>query len=472
MPVRSARLFTVKHHLNFLQPPTTTDPDQQNRYAVLNTLFLGTLAIVAVALVIVSINYFVLRLRYVAPRLGIITATALLMTMLYAKRQRYYRLASYGLLAFYMVAATAVAWTWSAETPVGVLLFALVIIFSGILLGARYALYATVLSVIILILLTWLAASGAIRPDMSWGTTLPGPYDIAVFAIILGNLALVSWLFNRSMEQSLHRAQQSEHALRRQKQLLEVKVVQRTREVQTAHLERVQEMYRFAELGQLSVGLLHDVANYLSVLSLDIEDLKQAHENRSVVMRRVQQSIRHLNSLISQVRSQVKDESATTRFNIADELDQVIKLLEYKAASKRVTLQRVPTAHNTLWYTGSINHFWQIMTNIISNAIDAYEEVDRANRMVLIRAESTEGSIIITVTDYGIGISPNKLQKIFEPFYSSKKHGTGIGLAITKRMIEKGFGGTIKAACSPKDGTTFTLTLPIHEAVKLTDKHR
>jgi signal transduction histidine kinase len=267
---------------------------------------LGTLGLIFVAFAVVCVNFLLLHLTYLWPRILVIGLLAGFMTALYARRHQYYRFAAYSLLVFYFVAATGAIVIWGGETPVGVLLFALVIIFSGILLGARFSLYALCLSVAILAIFTILARAGVVQPDMSWASRLAGIYDIAVFAIILGNLALVSWLFNRSMERSLGRARRSEQALRRQKQLLEVKVEERTRQVQAAHMERVQEMYRFAELGHISVALLHDVANYLSVLSLDIEDLKETRRNRSAVMERVQESIHHLNSLISNVRHQVK----------------------------------------------------------------------------------------------------------------------------------------------------------------------
>jgi signal transduction histidine kinase len=177
-------------------------------------------------------------------------------------------------------------------------------------------------------------------------------------------------------------------------------------------------------------------------------------------MRRVQDSIRHLNGLVSQVRSQIKGEIATARFNIADEIDQVVKMLEYKARGHDVTIiwQSEPRRQE-LFYSGSVNHFWQIITNLISNAIDAYEGKHDARRVLLHVARDASG-IRIHVTDFGVGIPKVKQEKIFEPFYSTKKAGTGIGLAIVKRMVEKDFGGTINITSKPGQGTTFTITLP------------
>jgi signal transduction histidine kinase len=448
----------------FLFAIRSTDPDQRSREIALRTLFLGTLGLILVALVVDCVNYFFLQLHYLATRIGIIGILAVVMSIFYyAVLRGRYALASYGLLAFYSAAATIATWQWGIEVPVGVLLFALVVIFSGILLGARYSLYALGLVIGVQTTFVALVDAGTVYPDISWAATSAGFYDVAVFAIILGNMALISWLFNRSMEHSLRRARRSEQALLNQKNLLEVKVEERTREVQEANFERIQELYRFAELGHMGVALLHDMGDYLAVLSLDIEDLTQARQNRSAVIHRVQQSTRRLNNLLGQVRNQIKGDAVVTRFNITDEIDQVVKMLERKASAQQVaTIWRQPPQRKRLYYKGSINYFWQVMTNLISNAMDAYDDKHMVKRRVEVTAERTASVIVITITDFGTGIPKTQLEKIFDPFYSTKRNGMGVGLAITKRMIEKDCGGTIQAVSNPKHGTTFTITLPLH----------
>jgi signal transduction histidine kinase len=198
------------------------------------------------------------------------------------------------------------------------------------------------------------------------------------------------------------------------------------------------------------------------VLSLDIEDLKQEHKNRSAVIRRVQQGMKRLDNLVAHTRNQINGEVIATTFNIVDEIDQAITILVAKSDKKRVhiTWQNQPDRKN-LQYTGSVNQFWQIITNVISNAIDAYDGIDSKQypkRDVLISVRQEPASIVIQVTDFGVGIASSKITKIFEPFYSTKQQSTGVGLAIVKQMIEKNFGGTISAA-STSDGTTFTIRL-------------
>jgi signal transduction histidine kinase len=440
----------------------STEPDQRSRELILRVLYLGTLGISFVALTSISVNYFVLNMHYLVLRVIIVGITTIFMTALYvATLRQHYTLASYALLIFYFAGATATVWQWGVETPIATLLFALVVIFAGILLGARYSLYATAIIILMLVAFIRLTEVGIAHPDTSWATTPTHEHDLITFGVILGNIALISWLFNRSMQQSLIRAQRSERALLRQKKMLEFKVEERTRQLQVAHLDRMQELYRFAELGHLGVGLLHDLGNYLTVLSLDVEDLKLEHENRSAVMSRVQQGIKRLDNLVTHTRHQINGEIITTTFNVADEIDRAVSILAVKSDKKHIRIMWQPQPdRKKLQYVGSVNQFWQIITNIISNAVDAYDEAREfhSKNRILLDAHREGSDIVIEITDFGIGITPTNIRKIFEPFYSTKLQSTGVGLTIVKQMVEKNFGGTIVVQGDSKS-TTFTIRL-------------
>lgn len=440
-----------------------TDPDTRGREIVLRVSFFGTLLLSVAALLIVSLNYFVFGMTYLGTRLLIIAGVNLFIVMLYALLLRqHFRITAICLLFFYYLGAVATMWQWGIEIPTGILLLALVVILSGILLGARYSLYALLLSVVTQASLVLLAEHGYVHPDLGWKIEPNHLSDVFVCASILSNIALISWLFNRSIGNALRRARKSEKALLRQKKLLEIKVEERTREVQAVHLERMQELYRFAELGHIGASVLHDLSNYLTVLSFDIEDLKQ-DENRSVVVQHVQDTIHHLDQLVRQARRQIKGETSLTSFNLADEIDQVWTVLAPKAKAGHVHLEWKPLPdRRNLAFIGSVNHFWQIMTNVLSNAIDAYADMSADGAYsIRVAAEIRKGQAIITVTDFGSGIDASQIDRVFEPLYSTKRYGMGIGLAIVKQMVEKQFEGTITAKSDASHGTVFTITLPI-----------
>jgi signal transduction histidine kinase len=102
----------------------------------------------------------------------------------------------------------------------------------------------------------------------------------------------------------------------------------------------------------------------------------------------------------------------------------------------------------------------QVLCNIINNAIEAIEENNGSNREIIIQTEIDPTIALIKITDTGGGITRETMDKLFIPYHSSKKHGTGIGLSICKKIIEA-YEGTIHVESIDGKQTTFTIYLPI-----------
>ena len=101
----------------------------------------------------------------------------------------------------------------------------------------------------------------------------------------------------------------------------------------------------------------------------------------------------------------------------------------------------------------------QALINLLKNA---YEAMDKSGT-VIIRVSSENDVVLIAVTDYGGGLDPAFADSIFEPFITSKNGGSGLGLVITKQIVESHH-GTIHCDSRPGDGCTFTLTLPLTQS--------
>jgi signal transduction histidine kinase len=260
------------------------------------------------------------------------------------------------------------------------------------------------------------------------------------------------------MERSLHRAEKAEAALLRQKALLETTVQQRTQQLQTVQLEKIRQMYRFAELGQLSTALLHDLSNHLTTLTLDIEGLEG--QKRSRALSRAKRSIRYIDDMVVRVRDQLHGKNNARPFNIPEEINEVVKMLRHKAQAYDVLLKwQMPADKKSIKTRGEPIRFRQLMANLISNAIDAYYEPRSLEEQRDVQIEVHAGShdIIIRVSDWGRGIS--KGSKLFEPFYSTKQTGMGMGLYIAKQVAEEHFLGEIMVD-ETKGHTSFVVTLP------------
>ncbi len=101
----------------------------------------------------------------------------------------------------------------------------------------------------------------------------------------------------------------------------------------------------------------------------------------------------------------------------------------------------------------------QVVLNLILNGLDALESVPRERRRIVVRASETEGGAEIAVLDTGPGIDPALVDKVFEPFFTTKARGLGMGLAITRSIVEA-HGGHIRVLPAPGGGCTFRVFLP------------
>lgn len=442
--------------------PRQQHEDTRNRELVLNVLLSSTLAIILLSLPLFLHAYLILHEKFALGRMLWVLVVLSFVGSLYglsrSGRYRNYRIAAFLLLAVYFFLAAVVVLEWGVTIPVGILLFGLVVVLSGILLGSVYSLYAAAAVAVFLLIIHKATMAGLVKPDLSWTVDQPRTADVVGFSLIFGILAVVSWLFNFQMERSLKRAKRAEAALRRQKASLEDTVIERTRQLQAEQLEKVQQMYRFAELGQLSTALLHELANHLTTITLDIEGLETKKTN---MLGRTKRSIRYIDNMVHRVRDQLHGKSSTEHFNVATELDDVVSILQHKAAQSRVRLLwQMPSDKKSLRCRGDSLRFRQLLANLISNAIEAYGDVEQDQRREVEVSLSVRGKqLVVTVNDWGKGIPKPARNQLFEPFFGTKQTGMGLGLFVAKKIAEEHLGGKL-ALDTAKPYTSFKLQLP------------
>jgi signal transduction histidine kinase len=104
-------------------------------------------------------------------------------------------------------------------------------------------------------------------------------------------------------------------------------------------------------------------------------------------------------------------------------------------------------------------HLQQVILNLLLNSLDALKEIRGGQQQIVIRASQTANSMVeLAVIDCGTGFAAEQLQHLFEPFYTTKPQGTGIGLAISKTIVEM-HGGEITAENNPEGGSTVRFTV-------------
>ncbi|HSX31533.1 MAG TPA: ATP-binding protein [Candidatus Saccharimonadales bacterium] len=437
-------------------------PETAARQAVLRVLLRCTTYAAALFFLLLLVSYFVAGNDVAGPRSVVngLVLVYLLITHVFI-RPRKPQLAALLLMLVYIGVAALAMWEWGINLPFATLLMSVTITLAGIMLGARYSLYAAALLGAVTIAIQILTTLKVHVPNESWQKARPSGFGEALgYCLLFAVLGVVAWVFGRELERSLQQARSAEAAVQEQKQLLAVKLKERTRKLRALQLEEMQQLYRFAELGQLSTALLHELANHLTALTLDIDTLSARRRGDSI--ERAKQSIEHLDKLVGQVRRQLQDTSEISSFSPLQQMNAVATTLRPKFARENVLLDIVHRgSEQTPHYNGDAVRFCQVLTILLTNALHAASEatvrpVDRRVRMEL---HSNRTTITVRVSDWGGGIASAAQRQLFKPFYSTKQEGMGIGLFISKQIVQTHFKGTVSLE-SASHPTTFKVIFP------------
>jgi signal transduction histidine kinase len=239
---------------------------------------------------------------------------------------------------------------------------------------------------------------------------------------------------------------------------LEKRVEERTAELVETH-HRLVSQERIAALGRAAAQVAHEVKNPLAGLLLYSLHLKSKSDNLSesqtYLVDKIVDTINHLNSRVEQILDFARPVNLKLRAgNLNEIVNDVLELLRPQLAAKKmeVRLSMSKTAPYAMLDESSIRG---ALMNLILNAIEASPE----RGILSISSESTDQSLRLEIADTGPGIDEQKAKKIFEPFYTTKAGGLGLGMPYAKKMIEQ-HGGTISLNSRPGEGTTISVVLP------------
>jgi signal transduction histidine kinase len=369
------------------------------------------------------------------------------------------RIAALSLLGILSLAAVQLTLRWSFELPIAELMYALVIVVAGILLAARAALVVTGFISVLLLGISYGQIAHYLHPQTNWVRQDFQMADVIGYVAVLCLIALVSWLTNREINRSLGQAYASEAALAKERDSLEIKVHERTRELEQAQLLRTVELQRLAEFGRLSANLLHEIANPLTAASLNLE---QCDGRKSRLVTQALRNLQQLERYLEAARKQLKANGKLGTFPIRHELHQIARIMAPLARQAGVKLNIEQSGNCNIY--GDPVKFNQLVANLIANALDAYKDsaLPASQKHVVVTVKQNGRWLDLQVADRGKGIAPEELPYLFDTFYTTKGqsgHGLGIGLAIVKQYVTIDFRGSIKVNSSNRLGTQFTAKL-------------
>ena len=232
-------------------------------------------------------------------------------------------------------------------------------------------------------------------------------------------------------------------------------------------LTELARVVRFSTAGELTASIAHEINQPLGAILANAEtaeailqssnpDIAELNDIVKDILqddRRASEVIRRMMSLLAKAPFELK------RLDLNDLVADTVELLSALAVARKCELFTVITPE-ALPILGDRIQLQQVILNLIVNGIDAMQDTTRENRIISIRTSRLENFAELSVSDLGPGIPEEKLKEIFEPFFTSKPGGMGMGLSIARTIIEAHH-GLIRAKNRDHGGASFRIRLPL-----------
>ena len=227
---------------------------------------------------------------------------------------------------------------------------------------------------------------------------------------------------------------------------------------------RLEKAERLSALGQLAAGVAHEIRNPLNAISMASQRLKRdctfADEEKDrefqMLSGVIRDEIRRLNGIIEEFLSFSKTRRLELRnYPVTEVLHKIVNLISEEAKSKGITIKTNGFETQEIMPM-DMDKLQQALLNFVKNAM---ESITDGGEITIALNKKDKSHVFITISDTGCGISPEEMEQIFNPEYTTKEKGLGLGLALAHEII-RGHGGEIQIFSKPQLGTTFEIMLP------------
>ncbi|GAQ93867.1 two-component system, NtrC family, sensor kinase [Thermodesulfovibrio aggregans] len=281
---------------------------------------------------------------------------------------------------------------------------------------------------------------------------IPTFFTKEVTMISLLSIAIIFFVITTSINNLVNRVRKADHE----------------REIAIANAEHADKL---ASIGRLAAGVAHEINNPLAIINekaglmkdlLEYGDPSQNKEKFLQLVSSIQDSVTRCKTITHRLLSFSKRiDKAREEFNINEAIQEVVGFIEKEIHNKGINIV-YEFQEDLPKITTDKGQLQQVLLNIINNAVDA---VDIGGTIEIMTRLSDKNHIKISIKDNGHGIPKDKLKHIFEPFYTTKKKGTGLGLYISYGIIKK-LGGDITVQSEEGKGTIFTIEIPVYPEVE------
>ena len=224
---------------------------------------------------------------------------------------------------------------------------------------------------------------------------------------------------------------------------------------------------RLASAGTLSAGMAHEIRNALVAVKTFVDLLLEKNQEDELA-EIVSLEMARMVSMVSQIlKFAVPAQPNFAPVSVHKILDRTLLLAQHRVEGRLVTFERKLDAENDV-LEGDQHQLEQAFVNLLLNAVEAINANGTlavstellADDQLQLRGRDARRWMRIRISDTGAGITQENMVRLFEPFFTTKQNGTGLGLAVTRRIIEE-HNGTIQVESQSGEGTTFTIMLPM-----------
>jgi PAS domain S-box-containing protein len=231
-----------------------------------------------------------------------------------------------------------------------------------------------------------------------------------------------------------------------------------------ANLARVS---RVTTMGELTASLAHEINQPIAAAVIDANtclrwlgrDLPNVPEGRQAAAR-VIKNVTHAADIISRVRQLFKKGTPQQELlDVNEVIREMIVLLRSEATRYSISF-RAELAEDLPQVVGDRVQLQQVMTNLCINSVDAMKDVDGTRELIVKSQQTEKERLMVSISDTGVGLPSQQAEQIFNAFFTTKPHGTGMGLRISRSIVES-HGGRLWADDNSPRGATFKFTLPV-----------
>ncbi|MEM5425270.1 PAS domain-containing protein [Paraburkholderia ferrariae] len=228
-----------------------------------------------------------------------------------------------------------------------------------------------------------------------------------------------------------------------------------------AHLSRVNSQCALTasiahEINQPLTGIVTNASTGLRMLTAEPPNVEGALET----VRRTIRDGHRASEVMTRLRVLFSDKTMTTdTVDLVEATREVIDLLQGEIRNKRIVLH-LKTTDDLPPVAGDKIHLQQVVLNLLANAVESMNGVEDRPRQILVSIERDDGDHVrLSVTDSGVGIDPQLVDRLFDPLFTTKREGMGIGLSVSRCIIES-LDGRLWASSNKDPGATFTFSIP------------